>query len=200
MARFDGVTSEVGFASHLASGRCYCYRSGWRVSVSGPGATCEGGRHDAISDARIRVGGVADPHWHGDTPGLIGADGAPTELYRCYRNPAQSEQAMAQAIRQGYPELERRNEYAHVLNPLEDRPVWQRQLLLDGSCSLMKNTLVKVGVGLVVLALMYGLLVLVGQTGQMGEPELLIWLALLIAAERFALRWVGRRRKHVTAP
>jgi hypothetical protein len=48
--------------------------------------------------------------------GLLASDGTPTELYRQFRNPAQSEQAMAQAIRHGYPELYRRNEFAHALD------------------------------------------------------------------------------------
>lgn len=47
--------------------------------------------------------------------GLLNTDGTPTELYHRFRNPAQSEQAMAEAIKIGYPELYRRNEYAHVL-------------------------------------------------------------------------------------
>lgn len=48
--------------------------------------------------------------------GLLESDGAPTDLYRRFRNPADSEQAMAQAIRIGYPELFKRNEFAHHLD------------------------------------------------------------------------------------
>lgn len=48
--------------------------------------------------------------------GLLGADGTPSELYNRFRNPAQSEQAMAEMIRKGYPELYKRNEFAHALD------------------------------------------------------------------------------------
>lgn len=48
--------------------------------------------------------------------GLLAADGTPTNLYSRFRNPAQSEQAMAEAIRKGYPELFKRNEFAHMLD------------------------------------------------------------------------------------
>jgi hypothetical protein len=48
--------------------------------------------------------------------GLLASDGTPTDLYHRFRNPAQSEQAMAEAIRQGYTDLYKRNEYAHALD------------------------------------------------------------------------------------
>lgn len=48
--------------------------------------------------------------------GLLNADGSPTSLYNRFRNPAQSEQAMAEMIRRGYPELYKRNEFAHALD------------------------------------------------------------------------------------
>ncbi|MEZ5244107.1 MAG: DUF5343 domain-containing protein [Acidimicrobiales bacterium] len=48
--------------------------------------------------------------------GLLGTDGSPTAYYGQFRNPAQSEQAMAAMIRKGYPELYKRNEYAHALD------------------------------------------------------------------------------------
>lgn len=48
--------------------------------------------------------------------GLLASDGAPTELYRQFRNPSQSQQAMAKAIRNGYPQLYQRNEYVHALD------------------------------------------------------------------------------------
>jgi len=37
--------------------------------------------------------------------GFIATDGAPTELYRSFRNPSQSGQAVAQAMRFGYRPL-----------------------------------------------------------------------------------------------
>jgi hypothetical protein len=44
--------------------------------------------------------------------GLLGSDGVPTDLYKRYRNPAQSGAAMAKALRQGYKTLYEMNEYA----------------------------------------------------------------------------------------
>lgn len=48
--------------------------------------------------------------------GLISPDGTPTALYSQFRNDTSSQQAMAKAIRNGYPELYKRNEYAHALD------------------------------------------------------------------------------------
>lgn len=45
--------------------------------------------------------------------GFLGTDGAPTELYRRFRNPAQSGAAMAQALRTGFAGLYEMNEYVH---------------------------------------------------------------------------------------
>ena len=47
--------------------------------------------------------------------GLIGAEGAPTELYARFRNPSQSGRAIAEAMRIGYKTLYERNEYAQDL-------------------------------------------------------------------------------------
>ena len=48
--------------------------------------------------------------------GLLGSDGTPTDLYKRFRNPAQSGQAIASAIRNGYNQLFERNEYAQELD------------------------------------------------------------------------------------
>jgi hypothetical protein len=48
--------------------------------------------------------------------GLVGSDGTPTDLYHRFRNPAQSEQAMNDAVRIGYDELFKRNQYAYALD------------------------------------------------------------------------------------
>lgn len=48
--------------------------------------------------------------------GLLGSDGSPTELYKSFRNPSQSGAAIAAAIKNGYGELYKRNEYAHKLD------------------------------------------------------------------------------------
>ncbi len=48
--------------------------------------------------------------------GLLASDGTPTDLYHQFRNASSSEQAMARAMKQGYAELFRRNEFAHALD------------------------------------------------------------------------------------
>src|SRR6266702_7203323 len=45
--------------------------------------------------------------------GFLGTDGAPTDLYKRFRNPAQSGTAMAAAMKQGYATLYEMNEYLH---------------------------------------------------------------------------------------
>jgi hypothetical protein len=48
--------------------------------------------------------------------GLIASDGTPTELYRRFRGTeAESKQAIAEAMRRGYPTLFARNEYVYKL-------------------------------------------------------------------------------------
>jgi hypothetical protein len=48
--------------------------------------------------------------------GLVGSDGAPTDLYKRFRNPATGGAAIADAIRIGYKELLQANEFFHLLN------------------------------------------------------------------------------------
>jgi uncharacterized protein DUF5343 len=48
--------------------------------------------------------------------GFLGSDGAPTDLYKRFRNPAQSGAAMATAMRNGYKTLYEMNEYVHDAN------------------------------------------------------------------------------------
>jgi hypothetical protein len=47
--------------------------------------------------------------------GLLATDGSPTDLYKSFRNPAQSGGAMAKAIRKGYSQLFEKDETAHKL-------------------------------------------------------------------------------------
>lgn len=47
--------------------------------------------------------------------GVLNTDGSPTDLYKKFRNPATSGGAMAAALKIGYEELFRRNEYANKL-------------------------------------------------------------------------------------
>lgn len=52
--------------------------------------------------------------------GFLNSDGTPTEMYRRFRgSDTQSKAAMAAAIRAGYPQLYKRNEYAHKLDRKE---------------------------------------------------------------------------------
>jgi hypothetical protein len=48
--------------------------------------------------------------------GFLESDGKPTDLYKAFRNPANSKAAMATAIRKGYTQLYERNEYVHDLD------------------------------------------------------------------------------------
>lgn len=47
---------------------------------------------------------------------LLGSDGAPTQLYKQFRNPTTSGQSLASALKVGYAELYQRNEYCHDLD------------------------------------------------------------------------------------
>lgn len=51
--------------------------------------------------------------------GILNTDGSPTDLYRKFRNPSTSGAAMAAALKIGYEELFRRNEYANKLKTNE---------------------------------------------------------------------------------
>jgi hypothetical protein len=48
--------------------------------------------------------------------GLLASDGSPTELYKRFRNPPQAGAAMAEAIRRGYGDLYKRNEFVHKMD------------------------------------------------------------------------------------
>jgi hypothetical protein len=48
--------------------------------------------------------------------GFLESDSRPTDLYKSFRNPAQSKAAMAAAIKKGYSQLYERNEYVHDLD------------------------------------------------------------------------------------
>lgn len=51
--------------------------------------------------------------------GFVGSDGAPTDLYRKFRNPATGGAAVADAIRIGYKDLLQANEYFYKLSDKE---------------------------------------------------------------------------------
>ena len=48
--------------------------------------------------------------------GILNSDGSPTELYKKFRNPSTAGAAMAAALKIGYEELFRRNEFANKLS------------------------------------------------------------------------------------
>jgi len=48
--------------------------------------------------------------------GLLNSDGTPSDLYKAFRNPAQSGAAMAEAIKKGFAQFYERNENAHTLS------------------------------------------------------------------------------------
>jgi len=64
----------------------------------------------------------------------------------------------------------------------------------------MQRILVRVTTFVLVLVVMWGVLLLLGLTGNVGELELALWLVLLIAAEWFAMRWSRRWLDTDTAP
>ncbi len=51
--------------------------------------------------------------------GLLNSDGTPTELYKKFRNPKVSKEAMAKAIKTGYADLFATNEYVYKLDKKE---------------------------------------------------------------------------------
>lgn len=51
--------------------------------------------------------------------GFVGSDGAPTELYKRFRNPSTAGVAVAEAIKLGYKPLGQANEYFYDLNDKE---------------------------------------------------------------------------------
>lgn len=65
--------------------------------------------------------------------GFLSSDGAPTEIYKKFRNPNAkvSGLAMAEAIRIGYADLYNRNEYWHKLNKSEFKDFLIEVLELD---------------------------------------------------------------------
>ena len=48
--------------------------------------------------------------------GLLASDGTPTDLYKRFRNPKESQRAMAVAMRKGYADVFARNEFANSLD------------------------------------------------------------------------------------
>src|SRR5690348_14972228 len=63
--------------------------------------------------------------------GFLGSDGAPTTLYKRFRNPTQSKKAAAEAVRTGFAPLYEINEYVHDLTDAELKGVIMQATGLD---------------------------------------------------------------------
>src|ERR1700731_2059302 len=70
--------------------------------------------------------------------GFVGTDGAPTDLYKRFRNSATAGAAVAQAIRTGYRELTQLNEYFYEL---DDRKL--QDLIIQVTGAELKSSVVK---------------------------------------------------------
>ena len=71
--------------------------------------------------------------------GFLGTDGAPTDLYKRFRNPKERGRAAAEALRKGYPTLYEVNEYAHDLSDKDLRGVVVQVTGLDAAASTVKS-------------------------------------------------------------
>ncbi len=71
--------------------------------------------------------------------GLINSDGTPTELYKKFRNPKVSKEAMAHAIRKGYSDLFTSNEYVYKLEDKELEGLIKQITGLDKSTTTLPS-------------------------------------------------------------
>lgn len=70
--------------------------------------------------------------------GFLGSDGAPTELYKRFRNSAHSGSAAASALRAGYRALYEVNEYIHELSDKDLKGAIVQVTGLDGESSTVR--------------------------------------------------------------
>ena len=68
----------------------------------------------------------------------MASDGAPTSLYKRFRNPAQSKRAAAEALRKGFAPLYQINEYAHDLTDDDLKGVIVQATGLDEGASTIR--------------------------------------------------------------
>ena len=73
--------------------------------------------------------------------GLVASDGAPTELYKQFRNPATGGLAIANAIRTGYKKLEQVNEYFYDLKDSDLQALIVQVTGTEANSSVAKATL-----------------------------------------------------------
>lgn len=71
--------------------------------------------------------------------GLLATDGAPTALYRRFRNSSQAKAAAAEALRRGFAALYEINEYSHELSDAELKGVIVQATGLDDGASTIRS-------------------------------------------------------------
>jgi hypothetical protein len=72
--------------------------------------------------------------------GLVNSDGAPSDLYKQFRNPATGGAAIAAAIKTGYKKLAQVNEYFYELNDKERQSLIVQVTGLEANSSVVKLT------------------------------------------------------------
>jgi len=71
--------------------------------------------------------------------GLLASDGAPTSLYKRFRNPSQTKIAAAEALRKGFTTLYEMNEYAHDLSDPDLKGIIVQATGLDDNASTIRS-------------------------------------------------------------
>jgi Family of unknown function (DUF5343) len=71
--------------------------------------------------------------------GFLASDGSPTTLYKRFRNPAQSKQAAAEALRTGFRSLYQINEYVHDLPDPELKGIIVQATGMDEGASSIRS-------------------------------------------------------------
>ncbi len=71
--------------------------------------------------------------------GLANPDGAPSDLYKQFRNEATRANAAAAALRQGYASLFRRNEYAHELPDVKLKGLIIEETGVESESTVVRN-------------------------------------------------------------
>lgn len=73
--------------------------------------------------------------------GFLGTDGIPTDIYKKFRNPAQSGKAASQALKIGYAGLYEMNEYVHELSDKEVTGLIVQSTGLETGSRIVKSVL-----------------------------------------------------------
>ncbi len=98
--------------------------------------------HDFLSDTLGMRGGSARPLVsYLKRTGFLGTDGVPTDQYKSFRNPTQSEAAAARALRTGYAPLFKMVEAAHKLDDSKLKGLIVQATGLEANSSSAKGIL-----------------------------------------------------------